>query len=193
MSTGVRWVNPEGIHLTLKFLGDIDAALVEPLLNAVHQAGKDSEKHPFRSIIPSWAYSPTPVNPGCCGPASAAIYPPLAVATEGRRIHSRLGFRQRRSPVSPSPNLGSGKKQRFQCCPPGNWAVGARIPAQHGQIWHADKMHLIRSTRNPTAQFMTPWDRLRWLRRLRHSWRKPRQKWKRKPLFSIRQSLLIFG
>ena len=36
--SGVRWVVPAGIHLTLKFLGDIDPALVEGVLRAMEQA-----------------------------------------------------------------------------------------------------------------------------------------------------------
>ena len=36
--SGVRWVDPEAIHLTLKFLGDIDPALVEDVLQAMEQA-----------------------------------------------------------------------------------------------------------------------------------------------------------
>ena len=36
--SGVRWVDSEGIHLTLKFLGDIDPALVEDVLRAMEQA-----------------------------------------------------------------------------------------------------------------------------------------------------------
>ena len=40
--SGVRWVDPEGIHLTLKFLGDIDPALVEDVLRAMKQAALGS-------------------------------------------------------------------------------------------------------------------------------------------------------
>ena len=40
--SAVRWVDPEGIHLTLKFLGDIDPALVEDVLQAMEQAASGS-------------------------------------------------------------------------------------------------------------------------------------------------------
>jgi 2'-5' RNA ligase len=36
----VRWVKPEQIHLTLKFLGDIEPNLVDPIANALQQAVK---------------------------------------------------------------------------------------------------------------------------------------------------------
>jgi RNA 2',3'-cyclic 3'-phosphodiesterase len=35
----VRWAAPEAIHLTLKFLGDIEGAEVEPLGSALREAG----------------------------------------------------------------------------------------------------------------------------------------------------------
>lgn len=39
---GVRWIAPANIHLTLKFLGNIDAAQIEPLAAALRR-----ELHPF--------------------------------------------------------------------------------------------------------------------------------------------------
>jgi 2'-5' RNA ligase len=39
--TGVRWVKPGSIHLTLKFLGNIDAAQVEDIARAVAQEIRD--------------------------------------------------------------------------------------------------------------------------------------------------------
>jgi 2'-5' RNA ligase len=33
--TDVRWVNPDNIHLTLKFLGDIDESQIEPIEHAL--------------------------------------------------------------------------------------------------------------------------------------------------------------
>ena len=35
--TGVRWVRPEGVHLTLKFLGNIESASIEPISQAMSQ------------------------------------------------------------------------------------------------------------------------------------------------------------
>lgn len=33
----VRWVNPENIHATLKFIGDVDDSIVDPLKSKLHE------------------------------------------------------------------------------------------------------------------------------------------------------------
>jgi 2'-5' RNA ligase len=43
---GVRWVNPESIHLTLKFLGNIDSARTGEITGAIERAA--AETAPFR-------------------------------------------------------------------------------------------------------------------------------------------------
>jgi 2'-5' RNA ligase len=40
----VRWVNPEKIHLTLKFFGNIDESRIEPIIKSI--------EGPIRTIIP---------------------------------------------------------------------------------------------------------------------------------------------
>ena len=41
-SHSVRWVRPEGLHLTLRFLGEIEAERVDPILPAMVAAARDS-------------------------------------------------------------------------------------------------------------------------------------------------------
>ena len=47
MPAGVRWVNPAGIHLTLKFLGEVDGGLAPPLLAALQREMAGVDKTPF--------------------------------------------------------------------------------------------------------------------------------------------------
>jgi 2'-5' RNA ligase len=44
-SAPVKWVDPGNIHLTLKFLGDIDTTITGSITSALEEAVKD--KHPF--------------------------------------------------------------------------------------------------------------------------------------------------
>lgn len=41
---GVRWVSPEGVHLTLKFLGSTDPAAVEGVRSAVLEAARSADR-----------------------------------------------------------------------------------------------------------------------------------------------------
>ena len=43
-SDGIAWTRPEGIHLTLKFLGDISEAQVEPLAAMLRKAASQVER-----------------------------------------------------------------------------------------------------------------------------------------------------
>ena len=44
----VRWVNPEKIHLTLKFFGNIEEARIEPIVKAVEGPVHNSKGFPLR-------------------------------------------------------------------------------------------------------------------------------------------------
>jgi RNA 2',3'-cyclic 3'-phosphodiesterase len=41
----IKWVSPDSIHLTLKFLGDIDPAMTERITQAMTESVQDV--HPF--------------------------------------------------------------------------------------------------------------------------------------------------
>jgi 2'-5' RNA ligase len=43
----VKWVDPQGIHLTLKFLGNVPAAKVDEIINAVREAARDIPPFPL--------------------------------------------------------------------------------------------------------------------------------------------------
>ena len=57
----VRWVRPEGIHLTLKFMGDIEAGLVDRVLEAL--PGVAARFSPFEISISGLGVFPTPHRP----------------------------------------------------------------------------------------------------------------------------------
>ena len=61
--SGVRWVNPIGIHLTLKFLGNIPPTIVPRILDALQAA---SQSHPpFNLSLGSPRRLSLPQQPPC--------------------------------------------------------------------------------------------------------------------------------
>ena len=57
----VRWVRPEGIHLTLKFMGDIPAGMVEDVLAALQPVA--AQFSPFNLAISGLGVFPNPQRP----------------------------------------------------------------------------------------------------------------------------------
>lgn len=60
-ANSLKWVRPENIHLTLKFLGDVDDPLIPQVCTAV--SGVAEQYEPFDFEI---------ANPGCFGSADSA-------------------------------------------------------------------------------------------------------------------------
>ena len=60
-TTGVSWVRPEGIHLTLKFLGDVDPGRVEGIASTAEECIK--ARGPFFIGIRGCGGFPNPRNP----------------------------------------------------------------------------------------------------------------------------------
>ncbi len=59
--TDIRWVKPQGIHLTLKFLGNVLPSTVPLLLDAIESAAP--EHPPFTLSLGSLGVFPNPNNP----------------------------------------------------------------------------------------------------------------------------------
>lgn len=57
----VRWVKPEHIHLTLKFLGPTEESLVEPIGTVLSNLAKDAA--PFRTNVAGLGAFPSTRNP----------------------------------------------------------------------------------------------------------------------------------
>lgn len=59
--TGVRWVDPQSIHLTLKFLGDVAVGRIDDITAALTEAAR--EIAPFRLAISKPGVFPNPNRP----------------------------------------------------------------------------------------------------------------------------------
>lgn len=101
----VRWVNPAGIHLTLKFLGDIPAADVVPVAAALSEAAAAAS--PMSLGIRGVGIFPGLKNPrviwaGLCGDTEALFR--LQAAVEARL--DGLGYARERRPFKAHLTLG---------------------------------------------------------------------------------------
>ena len=146
--SGVRWVDPEGIHLTLKFLGDIDPALVEDVLLAMKQAASGSL--PFHLQLDGLGVFPNERRPrvlwaGLAGDLDAleALQEKLEAAMSG------LNFPWERRTFNPHLTLG---RVRDGVSAVARQRVGTLV--SHGYLdgadsWPVNAVHLMRSNLTP--------------------------------------------
>ena len=98
--SGLRLVNPEGVHLTLKFLGNVDRSLLPALTDALHAVGEGAA--PFALQLSGVGAFPNPRSPrvlwaGVLGDTESLT----ALASRVDDTCSTLGFSRERRPFSP--------------------------------------------------------------------------------------------
>ena len=101
----VKWVDPGGIHLTLKFLGNIDAGKVSPIAEAIARAAQGVS--PFRLQLGGLGAFPNPRRPNVIWVAVTGDVERLASLQRGID-HSLvpLGFSPESRPFAPHLTLG---------------------------------------------------------------------------------------
>ena len=101
----VRWAAPDGLHLTLKFLGNIDGARVEEITQGMHRACRGVS--PFRLTLSGLSAFPNERSPrviwaGVKGDLDSAMKLQAGIETET----SALGFPPEKRPFTPHLTLG---------------------------------------------------------------------------------------
>lgn len=150
LPNGIRWVDPAGIHLTLKFLGDVDKALVEPLLEAMGQAAAKFPQSPIFLRLANLGVFPNFREPRVLW---AGVDGELDALRDLQQLVdesiSSLGFSRESRPFRPHLTLGRVRDQ-----------VPAQERNQIGRVfqtssivptdgWRSREIHLIRSTLTP--------------------------------------------
>ena len=133
---GVRWVRPEGIHLTLKFLGDVHPSQVEAVASAMRAAAEEASS--FQLQLASLGVFPSLTRPRVIWAGVAGQMEQLAAlqAQVEERLEP-LGYPREGRPFSPHLTLGrlgeratpAGESLRqvlAACAPdcPAPWRVG---------------------------------------------------------------------
>ena len=145
---GVRWVSPDGIHLTLKFLGATDSRVVPRILDAITENFADASS-------PQLSLSVLGTFPGGRNPR--VIWAGVSGGAEGLEdLHRRaeqavsgLGWSTDGRPFRPHLTLGRVRdrinaRQRQAIS---DTVSGARLPAIRS--WRPDTVRLYRSVLTP--------------------------------------------
>lgn len=150
----VKWTDPEGTHLTLQFLGNIDAAMTGQIAAAMEAASRGI--HPFRLTVSGLGVFP--------GPARVRV---VWVGLKGdveileqlqQRIEvalSPLGFKPEARPFTPHLTLG---RVREEARPDERQDLGKLIAGTKDSIdspLEVRAVHLFRSQLRPTGPIYT--------------------------------------
>jgi len=102
---GVRWVRPEGMHLTLKFLGDTSEDLVPRISEELDTAARDY--HPLRLSLSGCGAFPNVRRPRVVWAGLAGDVDELfSLAASVEKACARCGVPQERRPFSAHITLG---------------------------------------------------------------------------------------
>jgi 2'-5' RNA ligase len=97
-TSDIRWTRPEGLHLTLKFLGEIEAARVASITAALQALGRF---HPFKVEVKGFGYFPDARRPRVLW---VGLEAPAALAELAWRVEAaleKLGFARENRPFTP--------------------------------------------------------------------------------------------
>ena len=158
LPAGVGWVNPAGIHLTLKFLGATEAGRVDALLAALREAAA-GDQPPFPLHLDGLGVFPNRREPRVIWAGVGGDLDSLAKTQ--RRVEqamARLGFPEESRAFRPHLTLG---RVRDSVAPAARRQIGEIIATQAAALspeyaWQAGEIHLIRSNLTPQGAVYTP-------------------------------------
>ncbi len=147
---GVRLVAPEGVHVTLKFLGNVDAGLVASLAEALGAAGSDVA--PFELALQGVGAFPDERAPRVLWAGIAGDTEALAgLARRVDEACATLGFARERRPFAPHLTIArlrdtATSEDRVRAA-----QALAAVGSDVGGAFAVDALHLIKSTLTPSG------------------------------------------
>ncbi len=151
---GVKWVEPGGIHITLKFLGDTPATLVPRVVEAMGRAA--AAMRPLTLSLAETGAFPNARAPRVLWVGLAGDVEALAALQEAvEREVSPLGFPRESRPFSPHVTIG---RVREGIDPSGRQQIGRaleRAGLHGGYPWVVEGVALVRSTLTPSGAVYT--------------------------------------
>jgi RNA 2',3'-cyclic 3'-phosphodiesterase len=146
---GVRWVRPEALHVTLRFLGGVDPGRLAAL--AACARGELAALRPFRVSLGAAELFPTPRRPRVVSLAVDPEAPLAELAQALERAAGALGLAPEERPFRAHLTLGRVRDRRFPD------VAGLAVPAEEVAV---DEVVLYRSELAPTGARYSPLERL---------------------------------
>ena len=150
-ATGVRWVKPEGIHLTLKFLGEIAPELVDTAMAAMEGAAQGTG--PFILCLTELGAFPNASAPRVIWVGLGGGLGPLGELQQrvGEQMFLAGNLPRERRAFTPHLTLGrltekAGGEERLLV----SRAIG-EVSFQREVSWRVNEVHLMRSILTPSG------------------------------------------
>jgi 2'-5' RNA ligase len=142
---GARWVDPQGIHLTLKFLGNIDSARTDWILESLCRIGQESSSFSLR--LAGLGVFPNQREPRVLWAGVEGDTEPLTCLQEKvEKAMADQGFTKERHGFNPHLTIG---RVRDRVASSERQKIGATMLSHSldpTESWMADTMHLFRTT-----------------------------------------------
>jgi 2'-5' RNA ligase len=140
----VRWTDPHGTHLTLKFLGSARAALVPEIVAAMHQAAAHRQQFELRTA--ALGVFPNPKRPRVVWLGVAGAVPALSgLQAAVERFVAPLGFPTEQRSFNPHLTLGRTVKDPSPTDLASISPAIAQISVLHPVVFSVSEMVLMRS------------------------------------------------
>lgn len=156
----VRWVDPGGIHLTLKFLGEAPASQQSELESALTAAV--GERQPFELVLSDLGCFPSERRPRVVWVGLNGALPALqALRDDVERAISPLGYPTEDRPFSP--HLTLGRVRREAATSQAALLGGLVMNTRHtfAQAWRVSSVSLMLSELDPGGATYTELHRVR--------------------------------
>jgi 2'-5' RNA ligase len=160
---GVRWVDPAGIHLTLKFLGNVNVALVEDIFRAMQSAAQGFQGGGFHLQLAGLGFFPNERQPRVLWAGIEGDLDALkSLQAKVDEATFQLGFAREKRPFNPHLTLGRVRDGVSASIRRQVSAAFATTALEPGNPWEVKEAHLIRSTLTPGGAIYTPLGSVAW-------------------------------
>ena len=147
--TSVRWVRPEGVHLTLKFLGEIDSVAVGGIMDGLKRAAKGIG--PLNLCLGEIGAFPSVGAPRVIWVGMEGDLERLR-ALQGQideEMHSAGGFPREGRPFAPHLTLGRMRENATGGERRGAGEALTQVALESAVSWEVKEVNLMRSTLTP--------------------------------------------